>query len=153
MRMHLIATARTASKGVIVGGLAAVSFAVTGVALAAAGSPLTPAPHSTGSPATHAPATGKPAVMPTPHSTHAAQPGSTDGDRACPWPTPAAVATPHDNGLHCGWYKPGHRDGTHPGQGHDGKDNSSARPHPTGNKGAAQGSHGTDGGSDSESDD
>jgi hypothetical protein len=142
MRTQLLATARSASKGVLVGGLAAVSFGVTGVALAAAGNPMAPTPA-----VSHSPATGKPATPAKPKTTAPKtekDDGAPKADRSCPWPTPAHPSTAgHDNGLHCGWYKPGHRDGKHPGKGHGGVDNSAPHAHATG-KPADDDAHETD---------
>jgi len=140
---------RLASKTVLVGGFAAVSLAVTGAALAAPGGPLAP----TGDATTAATPTDKPSEDPgksakpakaetpdadepsdAPKTTSASHPAQ---DRSCPWPTPVALPTPHDQGLHCGWYKPGH---------------SAPRPHPAqahGPQSAKTHGHGADGADDS----
>jgi hypothetical protein len=154
--LRKLGLASQAGRAVVIGGLAAVSLAVTGAALAVPGSPVSVNSDATAA-ATHS-ATGEPSEDgDSPEATDATEaadtaeseaPDASPDTRTCPWPTstasPTAVATasPHDNGLHCGWYKPGFRDGHHPGRGDDGLDQSSPRPHPTG---APDGEHGKSG--------
>lgn len=142
-----------ASKTVLVGGLAAVSLTVTGVALAVPGGPFSPAADSTTTSAspTDTPSEDTKAMnvtaddsteSPEPAETESPEPSeSPKADRTCPWPTPTAVASAatapttapgdeqgdgqDDNGLHCGWFKPGSdTKGSHENRGHDGKGDS-----------------------------
>lgn len=152
MSPHLLrklGLASQAGRAVVVGGLAAVSLAVTGAALAVPGSPVslnTDAPAT----ATHSPEaepTSEPTSEPSEDSTSEDAVAASDTavtaeptDSEAPRPTcPGTIATPtadpsdnaDDQGLHCGQLKAEHRDGHHDGQGNGGLDQSSPRPHPT----------------------